>query len=166
MANDDSPIGYKRPPAHSRFQKGQSGNPRGRPKITPDFLEDAVAILGAPVTGRANGKEITLSATQAIFRRVCRNALNGDNAALRRVVELMLTLEPETQQQAEQNAKAGFDAKQKLRQMTGFDSDPIDDRPKEPNPNMEKLKKQADAMAKEVRKRLIREAKHRQQMGY
>ena len=25
-------IGYGKPPEHSRFQKGQSGNPKGRPK--------------------------------------------------------------------------------------------------------------------------------------
>ena len=33
MTSDDSRVGYKRPPVHSRFQKGQSGNPRGRPKV-------------------------------------------------------------------------------------------------------------------------------------
>ena len=26
------PVGYKSPPAHTRFQPGQSGNPSGRPK--------------------------------------------------------------------------------------------------------------------------------------
>jgi hypothetical protein len=26
------PVGYRKPPVHSRFKKGQSGNPRGRPK--------------------------------------------------------------------------------------------------------------------------------------
>ena len=76
----------------------------------------------------------------------------------------MLTLEPEAQQQAEQNSRAGGEAKRKLRQMLGFDTDTIDDRPKEPDPKMEEFKKQADAMAKEERKRLIHEAKRRQQM--
>jgi hypothetical protein len=28
----DYPIGYQKPPAATRFQKGQSGNPRGRPR--------------------------------------------------------------------------------------------------------------------------------------
>ena len=95
MAHDDSPIGYKQPPVQYRFQKGQSGNPRGRPKKVRDFLEDAADILSAPVTGHTNGKEITLPAMQAMFRSLCRKALKGDNAALRRVVDLMLTLEPE-----------------------------------------------------------------------
>ena len=164
MPNDDSPTGYKQPPAHSRFQKGQSGNPLGRPKKVPDFFEDAAAILSAPVTGHANGKEITLPAAQAMFRRLCRNALKEDNAALRRVIDLMLTLEPAVRQQAEQNANAGLDAKRKLIRMAGLDPDEIDDSPKEPNPEFEKPKKQADVMAKEERKRLNQEAKRRQQM--
>ncbi len=163
MANDDSPVGYKRPPSHSQFQKGQSGNPSGRPKKQMDFLEDAAVILTAPVTGHAKGKEITLSVLQAIFRRMCRNALKGENAALRRVIDLMLTLEPTARQQAEQNAKAGDDAKRKFMQMLGLDPDAIYDRPKEPDPKFEQLKKQADALAKEERKRLPREAKRRRQ---
>jgi hypothetical protein len=164
MANDDSPVGYKRPPAHSQFEKGQSGNPSGRPKKVPDFLEDAAVILSAPVTGHANGKEITVPAAQAIFQSTCRNALKGDNVALRRVIELMLTLEPVAQQQAEQNAEAGREFERKLGQMAGLDPDAVYDRPKAPDPKMEKLKKQADAKAKEQRKRLIREAKRRQKM--
>jgi len=102
MADDEESVGYKRPPVHSRFQKGQSGNPQGRPKRVPDFLEDAAAILSAPVTGRVNGKQVTLPAPQAMFRSQCRKALKGDNAALRRVIDLMLTLEPEAKQKAEQ----------------------------------------------------------------
>jgi hypothetical protein len=163
MADNDNPGGYKRPPAHSRFTKGQSGNPRGRPKKVPNFLEDAAFILNAPVTGHASGKPVTLPALQAMFRRMCQKALKGDNAALRRVIDLMLTLEPAAQQQAEQNANAHSGAKRKLIQMLGGDPDAFEARPKKPNPEMDKLRKQADAMAKEERKRLIREAKRRKQ---
>jgi hypothetical protein len=85
MTSDDSRVGYKRPPVHSRFKKGQSGNPRGRPKKAPDFMEDAAEILGGTVTGQAKGKPITLPAVQAMFRTLCRQALKGDNQALRGV---------------------------------------------------------------------------------
>ena len=129
-----------------------------------DFFEDAAAILNAPVTGHAKGKEITLPMMQAMFRRLCRKALKGDNAALRRVIDLMVTLEPEARQQAEQNAKAGGEAKRKLAKMAGLDGDVIGDGPKEPDPKFEAYKKQADTLAKEERKRLYSEAKHRQQM--
>jgi Family of unknown function (DUF5681) len=101
MTSDDSPVGYKRPPVHSRFQKGQSGNPGGRPKKEADFMEDAAEILGGTVTGQAKGKPITLSAVQAMFRRLCREALKGDNPALRGVIEQMLTLEPAARDKAE-----------------------------------------------------------------
>ena len=57
-------------------------------------MEDAVEILGGTVTGQAKGKPITLPAVEAMFRTLCRQALKGDNQALRRVIELMLTLEP------------------------------------------------------------------------
>ena len=102
MPSDDSPVGYKRPPVHSRFQKGQSGNPRGRPKKVPDFMEDAAEILGGTVTGQAKGKSITLPTVQAMFRTLCRQALKGDNRALRRVIDLMLTLEPVARDKAKQ----------------------------------------------------------------
>lgn len=166
MADDDSPVGYKQAPVQYRFPKGHSGNPRGRPKKKPDFLEDAAVILSAPVTGNANGKAVTLPALQAMFRSVCRNALKGDNGALRRVIDLMLTLEPAARHQAEQNARVGGEAKRKFMQMAGLDPDAIDDRPKEPSPEFVKMQKRADAMVKEERKRLIREAKRRQQTRY
>ena len=166
MAHDDSPIGYKQPPVHSRFQKGQSGNPRGRPKNVPDFLEDAADILSAPVTGHTNGKEITLPAMQAMFRSLCRKALKGDNAALRRVVDLMLTLEPEAQQVAEQNAKAGGESRRKFAILAGIDPDAPRAKPSAPSPEILEMEKKADAMAKEERKRLNRQAKDRQQRRY
>ena len=100
MPNDDSPVGYKNPPAHSRFPKGQSGNPRGRPKNKADFMEDAADILGGTVTGQAKGKSITLPTVQVVFRTLCRQALRGDKRALRRVIELMVTLEPAARDKA------------------------------------------------------------------
>jgi hypothetical protein len=44
---------YRKPPLHTRFKKGQSGNPRGRPKKTlPGLL---VAALNEPVFVTVNG---------------------------------------------------------------------------------------------------------------
>ena len=37
MPDDDYAVGYKKPPLHTRFKKGQSGNPRGRPKGSKNF---------------------------------------------------------------------------------------------------------------------------------
>ena len=100
MTSDDSGVGYRRPPVHSRFKKCHSGNPRGRPKKVPDFMEDAAEILGGTVTGQAKGKPITLPAVQAMFRILCHRALKGDKRALRGVIEQMLTLVPVAREKA------------------------------------------------------------------
>jgi hypothetical protein len=105
-----------------------------------------------------------------MFRSLCRKALKGDNAALRRVIDLMLTLEPVARQQAEQNSKGMREALRDLDRRCGHDPDAISRGPKEPNPElerkMERINKQAAAMAKEERKRLIREARDRQRGRY
>lgn len=76
----------------------------------------------------------------------------------------MLTLEPEARQQAEQNANRHLEAKRKLRMLAGLDPDAIPETPKAPDPQMEEYEKQAGALAKEERKRLIRLAKEREKL--
>ena len=40
MKKKDYEIGYKKPPKHTQFKPGQSGNPKGRPQ-KPQTIEDA-----------------------------------------------------------------------------------------------------------------------------
>jgi hypothetical protein len=165
MTSDDSAVGYKRPPVHSRFQKGQSGNPRGRPKRVADFMEDAVEILGGTVTGQAKGKSLTLPTVQAVFRTVCRRALKGDSQALRRVIELMLTLEPAARDKArdkEENDARLREAARKYDRLVGADPDRIEQARKRPDPKRDELNRRLEAMVREERRRLMREARRSQ----
>ena len=45
--SSDYEVGYGKPPEHTRFQPGRSGNPRGRPKGTKNLKTDLVEELGA-----------------------------------------------------------------------------------------------------------------------
>jgi hypothetical protein len=80
-------IGYGKPPPHTRFMKGKSGNPRGRPKGARSFRRDLKAALDAQVVS-ADGKRRKISTQAAVLQRLRKKALSGDNHALDRLIQL------------------------------------------------------------------------------
>ena len=46
-ADADNRVGYRRPPRDSRFQPGQSGNPRGRPRGVKSLSDIVRKIVGS-----------------------------------------------------------------------------------------------------------------------
>jgi hypothetical protein len=81
-------VGYKKPPAETRFQKGRSGNPKGRPKGTRIFKTDLRAELAEPVNVREDGSVTTVSSQRAILKQLRAKALKGDPRALDRLLAL------------------------------------------------------------------------------
>ena len=65
---DKHKVGYRKPPVHTRFRKGQSGNPGGRPRGMTAGRATALALKEAyrPVNVREGDKVITLPAIQAV----------------------------------------------------------------------------------------------------
>lgn len=75
-------VGRGRPPTATRFKKGQSGNPRGRPPgrrrdIPYDFL------LGQMVTIREDGSERRVTAAEAFLLQLAKRGLAGDSGSAR-----------------------------------------------------------------------------------
>lgn len=75
-------VGYRRPPRSTRFRKGQSGNPRGRPRnrrreIPYDH------VLGQMVTVREDGRERRITAAEAFILQLTKKGLAGDSASAR-----------------------------------------------------------------------------------
>ena len=85
----DYEIGYGKPPRHTRFRKGQSGNPRGRPKGSRNFASELDEILNAPVPVTENGRKTQVSTRKAVLLRLREKALKGDPRAIKEVLGLI-----------------------------------------------------------------------------
>jgi hypothetical protein len=76
------PVGYKQPPRSSRFRKGKSGNPRGRPKNRRREIPFD-HVLGQMVTIRDGGVEKRVTAAEAFLLHITKRGLEGDSASAR-----------------------------------------------------------------------------------
>jgi hypothetical protein len=72
-------LGKRNPSIHSRFQKGQSGNPAGRPRSSKDFATIVQRKLLEPVVADENGRKRTISKQEAILKLIVSKALKGNN---------------------------------------------------------------------------------------
>lgn len=71
-------VGYKSPPQHSRWAKGTSGNPRGRPKGSGNFLTDLSAELGETILITEGGKQKRITKRRALIKSLLASGLKGD----------------------------------------------------------------------------------------
>src|SRR5437773_3368778 len=72
-------VGYGKPPRHARFKKGQSGNPRGRPrKPEPDPI-DIAAVLTEPIPVRIGGTSREMDVFEVWLRGLAKRALTDGN---------------------------------------------------------------------------------------
>lgn len=82
-------IGYRRPPESGRFKKGKSGNPKGRPKGSTNFLTILEQELSQSIVVNENGKKKTITRMQAMVKRIVAGALQGDLKALMALFEIL-----------------------------------------------------------------------------
>lgn len=81
-------VGYARPPMHGRFQEGQSGNPRGRPRQSRNLITLIKDELESTVTVSVGGKPKTMTKRQVIATRMVHKAMDGDQRATDRLVNI------------------------------------------------------------------------------
>jgi len=87
-SDNDKMVGYGRPPAATQFQKGQSGNPKGRPKgrkSVGKILRDA---LHRTIEVREADRVRTMSKIQAVIEVNLNKALKGDHRSFAKLMDV------------------------------------------------------------------------------
>lgn len=97
MSNDYE-IGWGKPPKHSQFKPGQSGNSKGRPKGTRNLKTDLLEELSEKVKVREGRETRVVSKQRALVKRVLADALNGKGSAQKTSLDLaerLFNLDPD-----------------------------------------------------------------------
>ena len=75
---DDDKVGYCRPPKHTRWKKGQSGNPGGRKAQSKNLDTLMLQELEEKIALTEGGREKRITKRQAIAKRIINGALKGN----------------------------------------------------------------------------------------
>jgi hypothetical protein len=82
------PVGYGKPPETTRFKKGISGNPKGRPKGSLNVATVFVKTLREKVVINENGQRKAVTKLEAALKQVTNKAASGDQRSMRLLIEL------------------------------------------------------------------------------
>lgn len=86
--HQDYDVGYGKPPKSGQFKKGQSGNPKGRPKGAKGVKASLKRELESSITVRERGREIKLSKAEVLAKGLVGDALKGDAKARMELLRL------------------------------------------------------------------------------
>ena len=92
------PTGYGKPPRATRFQKGRSGNPAGRPKGRLNVATVFQQALSATVMVNEGGRRVPRSKLDVALTQLVNQAVSGDLQAIRMVLSLPQMLDPDDPQ--------------------------------------------------------------------
>jgi hypothetical protein len=102
-----SAIGYGRPPVHTRFKPGKSGNPKGRPRNSRNLRTIIQDALTQKIVLRQGQGKRSITKLEGIVLRQVEGALKGNDkaalAALKMAAQVGLLEAPESEIEAAAN---------------------------------------------------------------
>ena len=86
-------VGYGRPPRHTRFKKGQSGNPKGRIKNSKNLATVLMATVHEAVAVNEGGRRKTITKLEAMSKQLVNKAASGDPRATQLLMQMIQMFE-------------------------------------------------------------------------
>jgi hypothetical protein len=89
----DHEVGYRKPPGHTRFTKGRSGNPRGRSPGTKNLKTLLSDALNELVIVAANGGRRKVTKREAIITQLVNRSATADLRAIKILLDMLRDIE-------------------------------------------------------------------------
>ncbi len=86
---DPYEVGYRKPPKHTQFSPGRSGNPKGRPKGAKSCKADLLEELGERIPVREGNRWRRLTKQRVFLKALMTRALNGDTKYASLLISIM-----------------------------------------------------------------------------
>ncbi len=87
-SDNDEMVGYGRPPVASRFQKGRSGNPKGRPKGRKSVGKIFLDAVHRTIEVREGDRVRSMSKIEAVIEVNLNKALKGNHQSFSKLMDV------------------------------------------------------------------------------
>ena len=92
----DYAVGYGKPPRHSGFQKGRSGNPKGRPKGSKNFATLLTEALDEKVQVTEVGRRRRIAKRELVIKQLVNKSAAADLRAIKQLTDIVQGIEGRT----------------------------------------------------------------------
>lgn len=92
-APDSYAVGYGKPPRHSRFRQGRSGNPKGRPPRSKNMATLLAKALSERVAVTENGRRRTITKLEVIVAQLVNKSAAADPRSMTMLIGLLQELD-------------------------------------------------------------------------
>src|SRR5579864_5263609 len=89
----DYEVGFGKPPRHSRFVKGRSGNPKGRPNGSKNLATLFREALNETVTVVENGRRRRITKREAVIAQLVNKSAGADLRAIKILFDIQQAIE-------------------------------------------------------------------------
>jgi Family of unknown function (DUF5681) len=107
----DYEVGYGKPPRHTRFKRGRSGNPRGRRPGSRNLSTVLSDALNEPVVVAEYGGRRKISKREAIIKQLVNKSAQGDWRAAKLLLDILQDIERRTEPQTPESSFGSADEK-------------------------------------------------------